>query len=340
MFKKLIGSGLGIVFLASPLLVSADTLSDLMAQMQALQAQIAALKTQITVQASAPKPPTPRGCPSILRNLVRGMRGDDVLKLQAHLGVSQTGYFGPATEAAVQNLQVEVGIAVANAGPPAGFGQIGPRTRAAIAARCGAGNVTFSAGPISGVAPLTVTFTAKNLERNSNFVVYFGTTECEFGSCGQSIRADSPTVEFTYKSPGTYIAMLKNESNYTLGTATISVGSTGVPSVSILSPTATSTAQPGSRLAITWGTQNAPIGAKVNLLLVSVVGGPWEPWIKIGTDQEVFGDTSWTIPWDYCYPLSCGLPLKAGRYFVRASLMSNGQSVATAESGIFTITTP
>jgi len=322
MLKKLAVSGLGLIFLASPLLASADMLGDLQAQIRSLMAQIAVLKAQVVSQTPAPAASSPsRGCPALTRVLYRGLRGNDVSSLQAHLGVSQTGFFGPVTEAAVQKLQMEVGIAAPNTGAPAGYGQVGPRTRAAIALRCGGsssqaftasptsgsapltvvfeqitkggdgllgidfgdgtrvgtmncdqipgskvsckinhtytalgtyyaqlmykglgdnpewrregkqvtitvGNPTtntLSATPVTGSAPLRVTFTAANLERNSHFVVYFGTTECEFGSCGESVSFEDPSAEFTYKLPGTYTAALKNEGEATLGTVTITV---------------------------------------------------------------------------------------------------------------------
>ena len=46
-------------------------------------------------------PPIGRICPQILRTLAQGVSGTDVRELQAYLGVSQTGYFGPLTASAV-----------------------------------------------------------------------------------------------------------------------------------------------------------------------------------------------------------------------------------------------
>jgi peptidoglycan hydrolase-like protein with peptidoglycan-binding domain len=62
--------------------------------------------------------------------LVQGSRGTDVKRLQALLGVEETGYFGPLTRAAVEEFQIKHGIA--NKGE-AGFGTLGPLTRAKVA---------------------------------------------------------------------------------------------------------------------------------------------------------------------------------------------------------------
>lgn len=90
----------------------ADTISDLMAQIAALQAQIAALSgaTSTTTCFSA--------------NLKLGMRTNDVKLLQEKLGVSNTGYFGPLTLAAVKKFQGDNGV------PTTGF--VGEMTRAKL----------------------------------------------------------------------------------------------------------------------------------------------------------------------------------------------------------------
>ncbi|RJQ34243.1 peptidoglycan-binding protein [Candidatus Parcubacteria bacterium] len=74
------------------------------------------------------------------RTLVRGMSGTDVLQLQAFLIINSflpitaaTGFFGPLTEGAVQQFQIEQGIASYGSPDTTGFGAVGPRTRNAIA---------------------------------------------------------------------------------------------------------------------------------------------------------------------------------------------------------------
>src|SRR3989344_9663354 len=102
MLKKIAFAGLGFALLASPLISSADTLSDLQAQIQALLAQIAALQAQVT-----PTPPvstTPVGptddygtgvtstgiyCPKLTSTFQKGARdattGRQVRELQTFL---------------------------------------------------------------------------------------------------------------------------------------------------------------------------------------------------------------------------------------------------------------
>src|SRR3989344_8595946 len=67
------------------------------------------------------------------RNLWRGMRGDDVKKLQELLGVTpRSGYFGAITEAAVQNFQCQYDIVCLGETDDTGYGLVGPRTRAKL----------------------------------------------------------------------------------------------------------------------------------------------------------------------------------------------------------------
>lgn len=94
---------------------------------------------------SNPKPSLPRICTFLksmsLASVDAGTKGD-VTKLQSYLiarnfltGTSATGYYGERTKEAVGRLQLKFGI-VSSASDP-GYGRFGPRTRAAIAARCG-----------------------------------------------------------------------------------------------------------------------------------------------------------------------------------------------------------
>jgi len=94
----------------------ADTISDLMAQITALQAQIAALSGTTTT-----------GTACFSTNLKLGMRTADVKMLQEKLGVSNTGYFGPLTLAAVKTFQAANGV------PATGF--VGELTRAKLNAK-------------------------------------------------------------------------------------------------------------------------------------------------------------------------------------------------------------
>ena len=200
-----------------------------------------------------PVPPVVPVCPQILRTLDQGVTGPDVKEVQAYLGVSQTGYFGPMTAKAVAALQAEEGLSQ--------VGIIGPQTRAAFARRCGwdgtkptPGN-SFSASPTSGASPLSVVFRANIFNDLDSYSIDFGDgtsgtlqNNCSLGYCACGL----PTVTHTYTSNGTYIAKLMYQPPFVcnappgaacaqmmplakqVGTATITVRgttSTGAPSI-------------------------------------------------------------------------------------------------------------
>jgi len=191
-----------------------------------------------------PVPPVVRICPQILRTLDQGISGSDVKEVQAYLGVSQTGYFGPMTAKAVAAFQADEGLSQ--------VGIVGPQTRAAFARRCGWGNQTFSASPTSGPVPLTVIFRSNIFNDLDSYSINFGDgtsgdlqNNCQlgYGACGL------PTATHTYTVNGTYTAKLMQMFSCTappgaacaplppqeVGTATIQVGgmtSGGAPTVS------------------------------------------------------------------------------------------------------------
>ena len=67
---------------------------------------------------------TPKLPITLSRNLFFGCFGDDVKSLQTFLGVNPTGWFGPATRAAVKEYQLDMGI------PSTGY--VGNLTRASL----------------------------------------------------------------------------------------------------------------------------------------------------------------------------------------------------------------
>jgi Putative peptidoglycan binding domain len=94
-----------------------------------------------TSASSSPSSP----CPVLFYNLVPGSTGSEVKSLQtfftwAYSNFPQTdvtGYFGSITESAVEEWQSQHGV-VSSGAPAAttGWGSVGPKTRAAIAASC------------------------------------------------------------------------------------------------------------------------------------------------------------------------------------------------------------
>lgn len=151
MIKKLILAGSLIAILAVPTVSNAALVDDLRAHIQSLLQTVSSLQQQLTTlegatgTSIAPFVTTPAGtsasCPALYRNLWLGTSGSDVASLQTYLqsvGVYThpviTGYYGVVTQRAVQVWQQQQGIAYSGG---AGFGQAGPRTRAAIQKACG-----------------------------------------------------------------------------------------------------------------------------------------------------------------------------------------------------------
>jgi len=141
------------LLLALPLSVMADdelTILELQGRVQQLLAQITAIQLELQV-AEANRVPDRPACPDISRTLRTGVMGNDVRALQRYLmqtGDFATGdttaYFGPKTEAAVGAFQCrELGLCDPS---EAGYGVVGPRTRAAIREACESGISQNSGG--------------------------------------------------------------------------------------------------------------------------------------------------------------------------------------------------
>ncbi len=153
--------GIAILFSIIPFFASAVTVEELTAQVQGLLTQLAALQTnsstqnQISVHPALPAVlTTPNYCPSLQRTLSRGSQGTDVRALQGYLILfkllsadSNSGFFGPLTENAVRNWQQEHAVVSSGDAASTGWGVVGVRTRAAIAAQCR--NITTLALPAS-----------------------------------------------------------------------------------------------------------------------------------------------------------------------------------------------
>ena len=137
---------LGII---APLSASALTVDDLKAQIESLTAQLKTLQQQLHSQMASSTgefmasstAPRPMKCVVINRALGLGSQGSDVSDLQQQLAQDQdvypqgsvTGYFGPATAAAVQKFQEKYGVASTSA--PV----VGPRMREFLKSHCNPG---------------------------------------------------------------------------------------------------------------------------------------------------------------------------------------------------------
>jgi peptidoglycan hydrolase-like protein with peptidoglycan-binding domain len=166
-------------------------------------------------------------CVVLTQNLYAGLddavTGGQVSKLQKHLKAQGdytypliTGYYGPATQAAVQKFQARMGIL--SSGTPAsnGFGNAGPMTRAKIQAlSCsGAGGgsaialpstggvtVSCSASPASIVEGQTATWTASVSGGSGPFTYSWSGTN--------NLSGTASSVTKKYNSDGTKNATVK-----------------------------------------------------------------------------------------------------------------------------------
>ena len=158
--KKYVSYAIGVALVGAlvPFIASADTVSDLQAQIQSLMSQIKSLQEQVrTIQhasstlehasTTAKREDDEDGdlrgdnqgrrCAAIVRNLTIGSRGDDVRELQKVLAMdpsiyvgTTTGYFGPLTAKGVMKFQIKFGIASSS------DGSVGPLTRQFFAKQC------------------------------------------------------------------------------------------------------------------------------------------------------------------------------------------------------------
>jgi len=125
-----------------------------------------------------------------------------------------TGYYGNATQAAIKRYQAAHGISQT--------GYVGPLTRAAIEADCnnngtGGGTATsttsyaLTAQPSSGSSPLTVAFTATPVGTDTS--IWYG-IDFGDGSRGNMTLANGTlTASHTYTSAGTFRARLLQDGN-------------------------------------------------------------------------------------------------------------------------------
>ena len=166
-----------VAALLFPFAIHAQT-NSIAQEINALLAEIAALQKEVATYSptspipsnTVPTPIIPVGsnspatfCPSLARDLSQGARGDDVMQLQTFLDQegffygTPTGFFGPATEASVQEWQSAKGIMRVGTPSTTGFGAVGPKTRIAIANRCtnsSAAPITNASGCLMMVPPI------------------------------------------------------------------------------------------------------------------------------------------------------------------------------------------
>lgn len=244
-----------VAVMSAPFAVRAQTADQLRAQIADILAQINALRSQLQQSTVTPTVPTPQvpivpsaggtpitptvgsqnglatfqysRCPDLQFNLERGMRDRDVAvevtMLQRFFAQDRslypsgevTGYFGPATERAVQTFQERHGIVARGDYKSTGYGRVGPRTRWAIKNSCGTTTThAFTVSPTSGPVPFkaNVSFDFRGLSCTSYRLDWGdGSTPLVYQAppgveCSKDVVRKDAT--HTYVTPGTYVVTL------------------------------------------------------------------------------------------------------------------------------------
>lgn len=245
-----------VALLSTPFVVRAQTADQLRAQIAQLLAQIYALRAQLQPGTTVPNTPTTvvpvtpqtnglpitptapsstglatfqySRCPNLQYNLERGDTdanvAEEVTMLQRFLRQDPrlypeglvTGYYGPATERALQRFQDRHGIVNSGDYQSTGYGRAGPRTRHAIKNSCGAaGTHSFAVSPVAGAVPLQVSATFEF--RGSSCTSY----QLDWGDGSVPVTQQAPTSSncsndtvrkqntHTYTTAGAYVVTLR-----------------------------------------------------------------------------------------------------------------------------------
>ena len=231
-----------ILLVGTPFAAHAQTAEQLRAQIAEILQQIYTLQSQLQTSSDTPTAVTPSdtntatfqysGCPDLQFNLERGNRDSqvavEVTMLQRFLAQDPqiypegeiTGYFGPATERAVQRFQVRHGIVTKGDYASTGYGRVGPRTRWAIKNSC-AGSTSavetygFTVSPTQGPIDLEVTasfeFTGSSC---TSYELDWGdgsSPETQQSQVNAECTGDfvRKTLSHTYATAGTYTVRLR-----------------------------------------------------------------------------------------------------------------------------------
>jgi PKD repeat protein len=370
--KKTIGVFVAAA-LALPGFASAQSAADLQAQVQQLLQQVSQLTAQVNAQqgggtgtslntnatGAIAAPGATSGssvCPGVGRILKRGSTGDDVLRLQQYLARDPSvypegtvsGYYGALTEKAVQRWQAKYNI-IANGTPATtGYGQVGPRTAAAMALQCSSGGGASPVGgyiqvsPISGNAPLNVNVVATVNSTNScNGAIYLlnwgdGSNPISIPVSAGNCQQVSQSYQHTYTSGGTFQITLSAGAHQTGATVTVS----GNATTNTGTNTGGTNTNAGGVPAETFTAAPTSGAAPLNVSFTGTLNTTGAGWCSTGCSNIlVFGDGS---------QAAVPLPTTQGSYQTYAvahTYQSNGTYTATlyqgqAGSGRPTVGTP
>ncbi len=333
-----------LVVSVSPFVVNADTISDLRAQLQTVLNRIEELKNELTLVESGITPTIGgnNSCVTISQNLKKGMNNEEVRKLQLFLAQDRTiypegitsGYFGGLTERAVQKWQTRHGVISYGTPNTTGYGAVGPKTRTAIAAACGSGNiaqgtdniVSFTFTTDTGQAPFNASVSISMLESACmSYQINWGdgsepTTHIspQSTSCGGGIG--TVTATHTYSLAGDYTATLfagkgniDNLPKITTARVTVIAGQ---PYIKVLSPNGGETLKLGDNTTIRWQVANQPADSAVVFYIVGPTGT-----FRFAKRSHRSQEFNWIVGDRVCDGNGCNVQLPLGNnYKIRAVL--------------------
>jgi Big-like domain-containing protein/putative peptidoglycan binding protein len=227
---------------------SATLLQSLYAELQVLEAQIAALEASSTATSTSAGPviTSTNSCTplTLTQNLSEGDTGASITSLQqflvaqGYLHVSPTGYFGTLTQAAVQAFQQAQGIVSSGTPQTTGYGQVSPKTRAAIASSCTtASKAITTSSPTTASATSTATTTPGLITPITAGYGGGGGGGGGGGVAGGS--SPTPSVSLTAPSSGTTVSgtsvtltATASESGGSIASVQFDVGTTSIATIS------------------------------------------------------------------------------------------------------------
>lgn len=245
-----------LLFLAIPLAAQALTEDELKKQIADLLQRVTELQLQLGQGTSGGSTTSSSGSVlngglTLARELVRGVTGDDVSRLQTFLARDRTiyptgevtGLYGPLTESAVKRFQVACGIVTSGDFSSTGYGRVGPRTKRALQYGCDVGlpipaevGGLLRASPVTGISPLQVVAQVTvNTTQSCDPSVY--TLDFGDGTRPESISVPAGTckeiarpIPHTYAQGGIYALSLNIGSHKTTVKVTVSPGTNVVQS--------------------------------------------------------------------------------------------------------------
>lgn len=329
---------------------SADQVSDLQAQLNQVLQRIAELRTQVNTGSGG-------GSCSITVSLRRGASGAQVRALQTFLAKdadiypeqSVSGFFGPATERAVQRFQAQQGIVSEGDSFSTGYGAVGNKTRQRINELCGGGtsggtggDVSVSSSPVARVADFTFSGTPRS---PWNTIVTFSVLD---GLCvSYEIDWGDGSAKETYTAPQTYTSTNPTMCGVGVTTRTLthtytqtgSITATvravrgplatnmpvafkrqltvtaGDPYVKVLAPTDGNSLRLGEYTKVKWDIANPPDSSAVAFYMI----GPTTTYSFAKRSLRT-REFDWIVGDRVCDGNSCDVQMPAGQYKVRAVL--------------------